>query len=368
MSTSEDVKESLLEHAAEYALRGEHEKAAFCYRRAAEPRAADAGHAHAQFQLGVAYAEGCGVRADPVEAVRYFQLAATQGLAVAHSALGDCYTSGTGVALDVKLAVRHYRKAARKGESGAGRELGRCFRCGAGVDEDWDEAMHWYAIAAGQGDEEAMYWCGVGYMSGNGVPEDHEKAVFWFRKAAELEHACAKGQLGLALMRGRGVPRDMLEGLRYLTEAADAGDMGAQYELAKCSFSANDAPAVARMVHYFELAAGQGHIISQCMLAYWWSCKDTRDPARAANHFHGACLAVARGDCDDEDREKVVDTRNQLAVVREFCAACCLGCGAMRKLKTCSLCKVAQFCSAECLARTWPVHKESCRCWRAAPA
>jgi hypothetical protein len=36
----------------------------------------------------------------------------------------------------------------------------------------------------------------------------------------------------------------------------------------------------------------------------------------------------------------------------------------VRKLKTCSKCRVARFCDMECTVRMWPVHKASCKAWR----
>jgi hypothetical protein len=53
-----------------------------------------------------------------------------------------------------------------------------------------------------------------------------------------------------------------------------------------------------------------------------------------------------------------------LAGKREVTSACCVGCGASRKLKTCSKRSVACFCDKECSARMWPAHKESCKAWR----
>jgi hypothetical protein len=53
-----------------------------------------------------------------------------------------------------------------------------------------------------------------------------------------------------------------------------------------------------------------------------------------------------------------------LAGRRDVMAACCVGCGALRKLKLCKGCLIARFCDAECTARRWPVHKASCRAWR----
>jgi hypothetical protein len=51
-----------------------------------------------------------------------------------------------------------------------------------------------------------------------------------------------------------------------------------------------------------------------------------------------------------------------------WCATCCLGCGATRKLKTCARCKVARFCGAECVRRAWAEHKPHCQRWEAEAA
>jgi hypothetical protein len=53
---------------------------------------------------------------------------------------------------------------------------------------------------------------------------------------------------------------------------------------------------------------------------------------------------------------------------RDVTSACCVGCGASRKLKTCSKCSVALFCDMECTTRMWPAHKASCKAWRKDPS
>jgi TPR repeat protein len=53
---------------------------------------------------------------------------------------------------------------------------------------------------------------------------------------------------------------------------------------------------------------------------------------------------------------------------RDAVSACCVGCGAVRKLKTCSKCRVARFCDMDYTARMWPAHKASCKAWRAESA
>jgi hypothetical protein len=40
-----------------------------------------------------------------------------------------------------------------------------------------------------------------------------------------------------------------------------------------------------------------------------------------------------------------------LAGRRDVVSACCIGCGAVRKLKTCSKCRVARSCDMECTTR-----------------
>ena len=58
---------------------------------AANLRCAELGHATAQLNLGIMYANGEGVSVDDVEAVRWYRLAAEQGLAVAQFNLGFMY-------------------------------------------------------------------------------------------------------------------------------------------------------------------------------------------------------------------------------------------------------------------------------------
>ena len=60
--------------------------------------------------------------------------------------------------------------------------------------------------------------------------------------------------------------------------------------------------------------------------------------------------------------------RRRYAGSREMAAARCMGCGTQQQLKKCAKCHVARFCSAECIARCWPLHKPHCRLWRESQA
>lgn len=75
-------------------------------------KAAEQGHALAQYNLALSYANGEGVAKDEKQAVQWFSKAAEQGYAVAYVELGSCYYNGSGVDKDEKKAVQCYRNAA----------------------------------------------------------------------------------------------------------------------------------------------------------------------------------------------------------------------------------------------------------------
>src|SRR5271165_7309672 len=73
--------------------------------------AADAGQAEAQFDLGVLYAQGLGVRRDLTEAANWYRKSAEQGNAEAEFALGQMYSRGWGVPRDEADAMRWFQMA-----------------------------------------------------------------------------------------------------------------------------------------------------------------------------------------------------------------------------------------------------------------
>ena len=73
------------------------------------------GHSEAQFNLGLYYAEGTGVKPDPAEAVKWWAMAAKQGYAAAQFNLGLMYMKGEGVDENQDEAVRLWRMSANQG-------------------------------------------------------------------------------------------------------------------------------------------------------------------------------------------------------------------------------------------------------------
>ena len=96
-------------------------------------KAAEQGHADAQFNLGIMYANGEGVAKDPREAVAWYRKAAEQGHADAQNNLGAAYEIGSGILQDFTLAARWYEVAARQGDAWGQRNLALLLRDGRGV-------------------------------------------------------------------------------------------------------------------------------------------------------------------------------------------------------------------------------------------
>ncbi|MBO7224189.1 MAG: sel1 repeat family protein, partial [Kiritimatiellae bacterium] len=65
------------------------------------------------------YYNGLGVQQDYAEAVKWFRKAAEQGHAGAQYRLGICYGKGLGVPQDHEEAAKWVRKAAEQGDAGA---------------------------------------------------------------------------------------------------------------------------------------------------------------------------------------------------------------------------------------------------------
>lgn len=77
---------------------------------------AEQGNVNAQFNLGLMYDDGRGVKQDDVEAVKWYRKAAEQGHANAQVILGFSYISGKGVQVNKSLAKEWFGKACDNGK------------------------------------------------------------------------------------------------------------------------------------------------------------------------------------------------------------------------------------------------------------
>lgn len=134
----------------DYSQRG-HNKDAFKWML----RAADAGHAAAQNNIGLSYLHALGAPKDEAMAFSWFEKAAKQGLAYAQSELAMLYYQGIGVEKDVQMAY------------------------------------DWWLIAAKQEDEYAQFNLASLLLEN----QDIKQAYYWFNRAAHNNHPDAKNAL-----------------------------------------------------------------------------------------------------------------------------------------------------------------------------
>jgi TPR repeat protein len=135
----------------------------------------------AQFSLGALLYYG---GADTVHAVEWFQKAASAGFAPAEFQMGQLYDFGFGVAQNDAEALSWYRKAAEHGSAAAQRAVGSFFQKGRAVAASPEAAAQWYRRAAEGDDLRAQYELGQLYFTGSGVARDYPSAYFWFSLAA----------------------------------------------------------------------------------------------------------------------------------------------------------------------------------------
>jgi TPR repeat protein len=190
-------------------------------------RAAEEGHAEAQFHLGRFFYNGTGVTQSYEKAVYWYSKVADQGLAIAQYNLGCCFEHGEGVDKDIGKAIDLYTDSALQGFPDAQFNLGRFFYNGTGVPEDALKAVEWYTKAAEQGHAEAQFNLGTKFDYGQGVERSIDQAVEWYTKAAE--QGTEKAQLRLAQLEMR--LRNRNKAIHWLSKAANQGSEEARRRL-----------------------------------------------------------------------------------------------------------------------------------------
>ena len=147
-------------------------------------KAADAGNAEAQLQLGILYAKGEGAPQDYAVAAKWFRAAADGGSARAQYDLGVLYERGRGVPVDLAESAKWYLKAAEGKYPLAQFNLAVCYTKGQGVRKDLAEAALWYRRAALQGVTQGMVNLATMYERGDGVSASPVDAYAWYLAAA----------------------------------------------------------------------------------------------------------------------------------------------------------------------------------------
>ncbi|MDR0705316.1 MAG: sel1 repeat family protein, partial [Planctomycetaceae bacterium] len=201
---------------------------------------AEQGFAVAQFALGLYYryldSDEDTEKEETKEAFKWFRKAAEQGHVGAQCNLARCYLNGWGVDEDYAKTFEWFRKAAEQGYAQAQFDVGYCFKEGWGVAKNDIESVKWYRKAAEQGNSEAQKYLGNCYAKGIGVDKDDAEAFKWFRKNYEQSPSDSVAiTIGDCYVNGgNGINKDYEEAIKWYRQAADKGDVEAQYKIGIC--------------------------------------------------------------------------------------------------------------------------------------
>ena len=229
-------------------------------------KAASAGHARAQVNLGILFLRGQGVARDLVQARAWLEKAAAGGDPLALYALGRAMDESSDQApADPVRAADLFRRAAEKGHMLAALRYGLALSEGTGLKRDpvtaqrWlilaqengvpeaalalgdmaartpasrdkaanerivQSALSWYQVAANGGVPSAQFKLANAYFAGVGVARDPAQAQMWYGRAAHQGLPQAQHALGLMLIGGAAGQSDPVEGYRWLVLAERGG-------------------------------------------------------------------------------------------------------------------------------------------------
>jgi TPR repeat protein len=176
---------------------------------------AEQGAPHAQYNVGLMYAHGYGVRQDLAQAAQWYRKSAEQGVVEAQFNLGLLYSDGEGVSKDPGEARKWLSKAAEQGDKRATNALANLYADDGQQSETNSEALKWYQQAAEKGVASAQFELGVMYDVGRGVPSSFPDAEKWYRQAAEQGYGPALTNLGVLYYNGQGEKRDLVLAHEY---------------------------------------------------------------------------------------------------------------------------------------------------------
>ncbi|MBT5607002.1 MAG: sel1 repeat family protein [Lentisphaerae bacterium] len=187
-------------------------------------RAAEAGRADAQYNLGVMFRDGTEVAQDFARAAQFFQQAAKAGNIGAQHNLGVMYIEGHGVARDPVKAGQFFLQAAQAGNIDAQHSLGLMYIEGHGVARDPVKAGQFFLQAARAGHIGAQHNLGLMYSEGTGTRRDYGKARFWYEKAASQGYTSSQHNLGLMFIFAHGVRQNLTTAEQWFQRELEAGN------------------------------------------------------------------------------------------------------------------------------------------------
>jgi TPR repeat protein len=183
------------------------------------------GDPEAQEWLGDLYRQGRGVAQSGDLALLWYLRAAEQGRSSSYLRLARMFERGeAGIAADPVEALRYYELAGSRDNAGALFEVGKKYADGDRVPKDQSRAVGYFERASALGDHRADIRLGDIYADETLPPYDPARAMVWYERAARAGDGKAMVKLAEMLERGRGVPVDRTRALMWYLLATEAGN------------------------------------------------------------------------------------------------------------------------------------------------
>ncbi|SDU27421.1 SEL1-like repeat protein [Stappia sp. ES.058] len=221
-------------------------------------KAAEAGNALAQGNLGLMHLDGMGIPKDRAKAMTWFEASARQGFAPSQYSLGYMHQYGLGTPRNSSKAATWYRKAADREFANAQVALGLLYLRGDGVPRSEMTGRELLRAAADQGLADAQHMLGLALLKRDAPPAQNRQATDWISAAAEQGHADAQMLLGSMYLDDAVIPKDPKQSARWFRAAAEQGHARAQLFLGDSYWSGRGVFKNARVAAKWYLAAANG--------------------------------------------------------------------------------------------------------------
>ncbi|KAI8149035.1 hypothetical protein BJV82DRAFT_505436 [Fennellomyces sp. T-0311] len=215
------------------------------------------------------------------EAEKLLKQLSSRGHAESQYYLGNLYASGLlsrkgknefdkAFPLFVQATKHHHADAAYR--------AAKCYEDGLGCRKDSSKAVQFYRKAATQSHPAAMYRLGVAELNGElGISKNPRDGVKWLKRASEgatSEYPHAVHELGL--LHEKGIDNVVFVDLEYAVslygQAAELGYAPSAFRLGECyeygKLKCAQDPAMS--IHYYTIAAQQGHRDACFALTAWY--------------------------------------------------------------------------------------------------
>ncbi len=231
---------------------------------------AKSGNANAQYNLGMMYYNGVGVKKNKILAFVWLEQASNNGNKLAQNKLGYMYEKGEVKGTkDEAKAINEYLKSALQNYNFAQLNLAMKYSEHP-TKANLDLAFYWYQKAANNGNTAAMNNLANMYYHGQSVQKDYKKAFEYYFKSASLGDYIAQFNLAMMYYNGEYVKQSDKDALTWLTFAGDSGYPNAQV----------------RLGNFYR----EGMVVKQnYKTAFYWYSKAAEQNDSAGQYYVGFC-------------------------------------------------------------------------------